>query len=387
MCRSDLLPLIHFCLLGYSKRVHDSLAAKGYDLFAKTDMRFLEVVYKLLREEFGYQPQVCQPVRDCQPIAACLPRRGRRRGRARDRDSVVRSRLHGKRLTTACGRCAWQLRMEQFFAEGFVERKVILVHDIMKLCQRCHADLQRKLKASQRDNATARAFAVHSGSGVSSLASSSSHKPARPLVQRGTPAGGKRLVVSAHTRALRGSGGLLGHEPQDALQAPNSDTLHVEYENNGRLEHAMRPPEPRALRPPAPHPITGAQSARTAAPLQMDWSDSQQAGMPERGGRGEGGRVGERVCACVHICTGWVCICTDKDTHRQRHANTYTQARTRTHAHTHAHTNAHTSLTHIHSQVLTRTRACGVFLSECVRVCCVGMCACMLPRRIRNVYL
>ena len=58
-CRSDLLPLIHFSLLGFSKHVHDSLAAKGYDLFAKTDMRFLEVVYKLLREEFGYQPQVC----------------------------------------------------------------------------------------------------------------------------------------------------------------------------------------------------------------------------------------------------------------------------------------------------------------------------------------
>jgi hypothetical protein len=181
MCRSDLLPLIHFCLLGYSKRVHDSLAAKGYDLFAKTDMRFLEVVYKLLRKEFGYQPQVCQSVRHCQPIAACLPRRGRRRGRARDRDSDVRSRLRGKRLTTACGRCAWQLRIEQFFAEGFVERKVILVHDILKLCQRCHADVQRKLKASQRDNATARAFAVHSGSGVSSLVSSSSQKQRAPL--------------------------------------------------------------------------------------------------------------------------------------------------------------------------------------------------------------
>jgi len=188
--------------------------------------------------------------------------------------------------------CPWQLRVEQFFAEGFVERKVILVHDILKLCQRCHADMQRKLKASQRDNATARAFAVHSGSGLSSLASSSSQKSARPLVQRGPPAGGKRLIASAHTHALRGSGNILGHEPQYAQEAPNPDTVQVEYEDNGRLEHAMRPPEPRALRPPAPHPIIGAQTARMAAPLQMDWSDSQQAGMPERGWEG-GGREGE----------------------------------------------------------------------------------------------
>ena len=52
------MPLIHFALLGYSKHVHDSLVAKGYDLFAKTDVRFLEAAYKLLRQEFAYRPQV-----------------------------------------------------------------------------------------------------------------------------------------------------------------------------------------------------------------------------------------------------------------------------------------------------------------------------------------
>jgi centrosomal protein CEP44 len=54
----DLLPLVHFALLGYSKWVHDALIAAGYELFAKTDIRFLETVYKLLRSEFDYQPQV-----------------------------------------------------------------------------------------------------------------------------------------------------------------------------------------------------------------------------------------------------------------------------------------------------------------------------------------
>ncbi|KAJ1486863.1 Centrosomal CEP44 domain-containing protein [Baffinella frigidus] len=45
---ADLLPLVHFALLGYSKLVHDMILAQGYDLFAKTDMRFLEAVYKVL---------------------------------------------------------------------------------------------------------------------------------------------------------------------------------------------------------------------------------------------------------------------------------------------------------------------------------------------------
>jgi hypothetical protein len=54
----DLLPLVHFALLGYSKVLHESLIANGYELFAKTDIRFMETVYKLLRSEFDYQPQV-----------------------------------------------------------------------------------------------------------------------------------------------------------------------------------------------------------------------------------------------------------------------------------------------------------------------------------------
>ena len=53
-----MLPLIHYALLGLSKPVHDLLLEQGYDLFAKTDQRFVEAVYKLLRQEFGYQPQV-----------------------------------------------------------------------------------------------------------------------------------------------------------------------------------------------------------------------------------------------------------------------------------------------------------------------------------------
>ena len=67
---SDLLPLVHFALLGYSKVVHDALISGGYELFAKTDIRFLETVYKLLRSEFDYQPQVSTHSSLCEPYTS-----------------------------------------------------------------------------------------------------------------------------------------------------------------------------------------------------------------------------------------------------------------------------------------------------------------------------
>jgi hypothetical protein len=55
---SELLPILHFCLLSYSKLLYGHLSTKGYDLFSKTDLRFLEATWKLARQEFDYQPQV-----------------------------------------------------------------------------------------------------------------------------------------------------------------------------------------------------------------------------------------------------------------------------------------------------------------------------------------
>jgi hypothetical protein len=55
---SDLLPILHFSLLLYSKPLYGYLKSKGYDLFSKTDLRFLEAAWKIARQEFAYQPQV-----------------------------------------------------------------------------------------------------------------------------------------------------------------------------------------------------------------------------------------------------------------------------------------------------------------------------------------
>lgn len=158
-----------------------------------------------------------------------------------------------------------QLRVEQFFAEGFVERKVILVHDILKLCQRCHADLQRELKGSQRDGASGRAFAVHSGSGLSSLAASTSQKPARPLVEKGPPPGGKKGQLTSQGNVARGSGGLLNTQAFGS----SLENQYVEDEDEGL--------QPRAMRPPAPHPII---SAQNVAPFPQDGMQSGAASDP-----------------------------------------------------------------------------------------------------------
>jgi hypothetical protein len=48
-------------------------------------------------------------------------------------------------------RCKPQLRVDQFFVDGFVERKIILVHDILKLCQRKHLELKRNAKKQSGD--------------------------------------------------------------------------------------------------------------------------------------------------------------------------------------------------------------------------------------------
>jgi hypothetical protein len=152
-----------------------------------------------------------------------------------------------------------------------VERKVILVHDILKLCQRCHADLQRELKGSQRDGAGGRAYALHSGSGLSALASSTSQKTAKPLVEKGPPPGGKKGQLTSQGNAARGSGGLL-----------NTQTLGSSLENQ-YVEDEEEGLQPRAMRPPAPHPIIQAQNV---APFPQDGMQSGAASdaVPYHGG-------------------------------------------------------------------------------------------------------
>ena len=76
------LPIIHHCLLIYSPHVNDFVKERGFDLYAKSDYRFIESAYKLLLDSFSYKPAIS---------------------------------------------------LEQFFKEGYAEHKIILCKDLASL--------------------------------------------------------------------------------------------------------------------------------------------------------------------------------------------------------------------------------------------------------------
>lgn len=81
---SSFLPIIHYTFLDYSHHLASYLAKKNYELYARTDLRFIETVYKILMQEFSFKPN---------------------------------------------------LTKEQFLALGFAERKIILLTNIVRLCR------------------------------------------------------------------------------------------------------------------------------------------------------------------------------------------------------------------------------------------------------------
>lgn len=93
------LPALHHAFLDYSISLAEYFAAKEYDLYGKTDLRFLEAVYKVLRDEFGYKPQVTK---------------------------------------------------EQFLTIGFAERKIISLCAILKLLRAKHIELNPKNSKSEK---------------------------------------------------------------------------------------------------------------------------------------------------------------------------------------------------------------------------------------------
>lgn len=99
------LPLLHHVFLDYSIPLAQYFSSKEYDLFGKTDLRFLETVYKILRDEFGYKPQVTK---------------------------------------------------EQFLSIGYAERKIMTVCTILKLLKEKHNNLQPK--NSRTENKTGRSL-------------------------------------------------------------------------------------------------------------------------------------------------------------------------------------------------------------------------------------
>ena len=97
------LPVLHHVFLDYSISLAQYFAFKEYELYGKTDLRFLEAVYKVLRDEFCYKPQVTK---------------------------------------------------EQFLTIGFAERKIISLCEILKLLRGKHDGLNSKTVKSSKSEKT-----------------------------------------------------------------------------------------------------------------------------------------------------------------------------------------------------------------------------------------
>eukprot|EP00392_Amoebophrya_sp_AT5.2_P006639 g6651.t1 len=84
-----LLPILHFVFFSFSKPFSTFIREMGYELYAKSDLRFVEECYKILRKELHYRPTISS---------------------------------------------------HQFFQNGFVERKVMLLQDVIRVVRRWHND-------------------------------------------------------------------------------------------------------------------------------------------------------------------------------------------------------------------------------------------------------
>jgi len=49
------LPHLHFAFLGHSPQLAEWLASRGYELFSKSDIRFVELLFRIARVEFAYR--------------------------------------------------------------------------------------------------------------------------------------------------------------------------------------------------------------------------------------------------------------------------------------------------------------------------------------------
>ena len=87
---ASFLPVLHSALMEYSLPVSQWLVSRDCTLYGKSDLRFLEGLYRILRTAFNYHPK---------------------------------------------------LNIERFLATGYAERKIIFVYDVLMLCQKKHKEL------------------------------------------------------------------------------------------------------------------------------------------------------------------------------------------------------------------------------------------------------
>ncbi|XP_011683692.2 centrosomal protein of 44 kDa [Strongylocentrotus purpuratus] len=93
----EFLPIMHYMLCDYSRPVTHLILESNLELAAKTDQKFMEAVYKLLRDLFHYVPRITGP---------------------------------------------------QFFKSGFAEHKILLTRDVVSMVRNKHKQLTRASKTT-----------------------------------------------------------------------------------------------------------------------------------------------------------------------------------------------------------------------------------------------
>lgn len=86
------LPIMHYILLVYSPKVAEYITEKGFELYAKNDFRFMESAFKLLLNNFEYKPQ---------------------------------------------------FTIQQFFQNGFAERKIMFACNVIEMVKNKHLSLNK----------------------------------------------------------------------------------------------------------------------------------------------------------------------------------------------------------------------------------------------------
>ncbi|XP_063415603.1 uncharacterized protein LOC134697326 [Mytilus trossulus] len=91
------LPIYHYLFTSYSHAIAEMVSSSDTELYGKTDFRFIEAVYKLMRDMFTYKPPVTK---------------------------------------------------EQFFNAGFAERKIIMCADVIQMIRQKNKTLQPNKKST-----------------------------------------------------------------------------------------------------------------------------------------------------------------------------------------------------------------------------------------------
>ncbi|NWV74776.1 CEP44 protein, partial [Dasyornis broadbenti] len=150
------LPIISYCFTSFSTCIAELLVKCGVELTAKSDLRFIEAVYKFLRDQFQYKPI---------------------------------------------------LTKEQFLQFGFAERKMQIVCDIINCVVKKHKELSNssKVKCQTRKKPRPFKFEVWSDCGKSlANPSGSAVNSKQPLVERHS---GNEVSRDLHPLPLPAQGG------------------------------------------------------------------------------------------------------------------------------------------------------------------------------------